>query len=98
LPSIWPETYSYVLSEYYRHGLHPVVFDIGAQSERVKASGYGTVLPMHIDAPAINDALLKIKTDLAPRRPPTGLPDKDYVDACYGSLLLDIKVARSGSN
>ena len=39
LPSVWPETYSYVLSEYYRSGLHPVVFDIGAQSERVKAAG-----------------------------------------------------------
>jgi glycosyltransferase involved in cell wall biosynthesis len=88
LPSIWPETYSYVLSEYYRNGLHPVVFDIGAQSERVKASGYGTVLPVHTGAPAINDTLLRIKTELVARQPPTGLPDNEYVDACYGPLLF----------
>jgi hypothetical protein len=87
LPSVWPETYSYVLSEYYRFGLHPVVFDIGAQSERVKAAQYGTVLSLHSSAVAINDILLTIKLELTPRQPPTGLLDKLYVDACYEGLL-----------
>ena len=87
LPSVWPETYSYVLSEYYRLGLHPVVFDIGAQSERVKAARYGTILPLNTGAPAINDALMAIKLDLAPRQPPTGLRETDYLAACYGGIV-----------
>jgi GT2 family glycosyltransferase len=88
LPSIWPETYSYVLSEYYRFGLHPVVFNIGAQSERVKVAGYGTILPLNTGAPAINDALMAIKLDLTPRQPPAGLPETDYLAACYGQVLV----------
>ena len=87
LPSVWPETYSYVLSEYYRFGLHPVVFNIGAQSERVRAAQYGTILPLNTGASAINDALLAIELDLAPREPPTGLPEKTYLEACYGNIL-----------
>jgi GT2 family glycosyltransferase len=87
LPSVWPETYSYVLSEYYRFGLHPVVFNIGAQSERVRAAQYGTILPLNTGASAINDALLAIELDLAPRQPPTGLPEKTYLKACYGNIL-----------
>lgn len=87
LPSIWPETYSYVLSEYYRFGLHPVVFNIGAQSERVKIAGYGTILPLNTGAPAVNDALIAIKLDLAPRQPPAGLPETDYLAACYGRVI-----------
>jgi GT2 family glycosyltransferase/glycosyltransferase involved in cell wall biosynthesis len=90
LPSMWPETYSYVLSEYYRFGLHPVVFDIGAQSERVRAAQYGTILPVSMGAPAINNALTAIKLDFAPRQPPTGLPERGYVEACYGKLLASI--------
>ena len=87
LPSVWPETYSYVLSEYYRFGLHPVVFDIGAQSERVKAAQYGTVLPLYSSAAAINDVLVTVKSELGPRRPPTGLPDEAYLNACYQDVL-----------
>jgi glycosyltransferase involved in cell wall biosynthesis len=87
LPSIWPETYSYVLSEYYRNGLYPVVFDIGAQGERVRASGHGTVLAVNIGAPAINDTLLNIKPELTLGRPHVGPLEEDYVDLCYGTLF-----------
>ena len=89
LPSVWPETYSYVLSEYYRFGLHPVVFDIGAQSERVKAAQYGTVLSLHSGAAAINDVMLSIKVELVPQQPPTGLSEQAYLNACYEGLLTD---------
>jgi GT2 family glycosyltransferase len=60
LPSIWPETYSYVLSEYFEFGLYPVVFNLGAQAERVRAAGIGSVLEIGISAGSINDALLSI--------------------------------------
>jgi GT2 family glycosyltransferase/glycosyltransferase involved in cell wall biosynthesis len=86
LPSIWPETYSYVLSSYYENGLHPVVFDIGAQGERLNAMG-GTVLPLDMSAPAINNVFLEINLDSVPAPMPTACVASHYVAACYGELL-----------
>jgi len=36
IPSIWPETYCYVLSGALRSGRHIAVFDLGAQAERTR--------------------------------------------------------------
>jgi O-antigen biosynthesis protein len=60
LPSIWPETFSYVLSEFLAFGLHPVVFNLGAQAERLVAAGIGTILDVGLSATGINDFLLSI--------------------------------------
>lgn len=61
LPSICPETYSYVLSHIWQNGYFPVSFDLGAPAERIKARNRGLVLPTAmIDSPGqINDALLE---------------------------------------
>ena len=48
---IWPETYSYTLSEAVSFGLTPLVPDIGAPAERVRAAGFGHVFSFPI-APA----------------------------------------------
>ncbi len=58
IPSVVPETWCFALSEAWRAGLRAVVFDLGAQAERVRASGRGTVLPTGATAPEINDVLL----------------------------------------
>jgi FkbM family methyltransferase len=82
-PAVWPETFSYTLSEAVDLGLYPLCFDIGAVAERIRASGYGAVLPWEfVDRPAaVNDALLALAplNDERPRRPA----------ASYGSLLGD---------
>jgi glycosyltransferase involved in cell wall biosynthesis len=44
----WPETYSYTLSEAMLLGFLPVVPDIGAPAERVRAHGFGVVFPFPI--------------------------------------------------
>ena len=49
-PNQWPETYSYTLSHALRFGLYPVVTDIGAPAERVRAAGFGAVIPLGQDA------------------------------------------------
>ena len=54
---IWPETFSYTLSEAVAHGLIPVVPDIGAPAERVRACGFGTVFPHPFDAGRVLDTL-----------------------------------------
>ena len=65
IPSIWPETYCYALSSAFENGVPPVVFDNGAQAERVREAGWGVVLPKGIeDQPAtINDTLLSLAVE-----------------------------------
>lgn len=62
IPSVWPETYCYTLSIALRHGLFPVVFDLGAQARRVKALGFGHVAPLALakDPAALNDLLRQL--------------------------------------
>jgi GT2 family glycosyltransferase/glycosyltransferase involved in cell wall biosynthesis len=58
LPSIWPETWCFTLTEAWRAGLYVAVFDIGALAERVRATGRGLVLPIGINTATLNNALL----------------------------------------
>ncbi len=58
LPSIWPETWCFALSESWQAGLYTVAFDLGAQAARIKATGRGALLPLGLPAARINDALL----------------------------------------
>jgi len=44
LPSIWPETFSYVTEECIRMGLPVAVFDLGAPAERVRLYDKGIVI------------------------------------------------------
>jgi GT2 family glycosyltransferase len=72
IPSVWPETYSYVLSEALSAGLFPVAFDLGAQARRTRAFGWGLLLPLAIiDRPReVNNALLSCKVPAMPDRTP----------------------------
>lgn len=57
--SVWPETFSYTLSEAWRTGLHPIALDIGAPAERIRETGHGTLVPFTEDAKAIVEAVMK---------------------------------------
>ncbi|MEK6806984.1 MAG: glycosyltransferase [Pseudomonadota bacterium] len=46
LPSVWPETYSYVTDELMQMGLPLLVFDLGAPAERVRGYARGLVMPI----------------------------------------------------
>jgi GT2 family glycosyltransferase len=60
IPSIWPETWCFTLSQAWRAGLHAVVFDLGTPAERVRQTGWGHVLPLGLPPGAINDWLLRL--------------------------------------
>ncbi len=60
LPSIWPETWCYALSDVWAAGLSAAVFDIGTPSLRVREAGRGWVLPLGLPAPSVNNVLLRI--------------------------------------
>ena len=55
--SAWPETYSYTLSEAVRAGFVPLVPDIGAPAERVRAARYGAVFPFPSPAAAVLETI-----------------------------------------
>lgn len=58
LPSIWPETWCFALGEAWKAGLYTLVFDLGAQAERMHATQRGATLPLGLPAARINDVLL----------------------------------------
>ncbi len=60
LPSVWPETWCYALTDIWQAGLPAAVFDIGTPAERVRAHGRGWVLPLGLPPDRLNDAFLRL--------------------------------------
>ena len=58
IPSIRPETWCFTLTEAWQAGLYTMAFDLGAQAERIAATGNGALLPLGLPPSRINDALL----------------------------------------
>ena len=66
IPSVWPETWCFALSRAWEAGLAAAAFDLGAQAERIRATGRGWLLPLGLQARAVNDALLGLQTQPMP--------------------------------
>jgi glycosyltransferase involved in cell wall biosynthesis len=84
-PAIWPETWSFTLTEALRTPAEIVAFDIGAIAERLKRMGRGRVLPyaLHDDPDALADAIQGIRRDLAAMRVDRAQQPADLgADAC----------------
>ncbi|MGC9270364.1 glycosyltransferase [Acidiphilium sp.] len=47
LPALWPETWSYTLSQMWAAALPVIAYDIGAPAERIRSTGGGLVIPLH---------------------------------------------------
>jgi glycosyltransferase involved in cell wall biosynthesis len=62
----WPETFSYTLSEAAAHGLVPVVPDIGAPAERVRAAGFGVIFSHPFNPASVLDTLAGIAAGQVP--------------------------------
>lgn len=58
--SQWPETYSYTLSESIKAGLPVISFDVGAQAERIKDLGVGSVIALDSDIKTICNELIEL--------------------------------------
>ena len=64
LPSPWPETYSYVLSEVWNAGYPAVAFDLGAMAERIRETGLGAVVPVTRDPATLLSSLQAVVPDI----------------------------------
>lgn len=58
IPSIWPETFSYVTHECLATGLPTMAFDLGAQGEAVARAQHGVVLPLSARVEDVIDNLM----------------------------------------
>lgn len=64
---IWPETYSYVLTEAWTAGLPVLAFDLGAVGERIRRTGYGYLIPFGSDTQRILSEITEIRNGDASR-------------------------------
>ena len=62
LPALWPETWSYTLSQMWQAGLDVVAFDLGAPAERIRETGRGSLLPLGLPPAAACRALLACRS------------------------------------
>jgi len=65
IPSIWPETFCYALSMALKLKIPPVVFDVGAQADRVSPLSWGKTLPIKLayDPCQLSESLLRLDLD-----------------------------------
>lgn len=61
--SIWPETYSYTLTETIACGVPVLSYDIGAVAERIKKYNFGWVVPISSNVDDLTSTLKSIKED-----------------------------------
>ena len=91
IPSIWPETYSYTLSEALLTGIPICCFDLGAQSERLKKIGleYCVISQEYIENPSMILSSMKKIVGLWnwPEKEIRESFDYDNFDKFYGCCL-----------
>ena len=69
LPALWPETWSYTLTQLWQAGLDVVAFDLGAPAERIRATRRGSLLPLGLPPAAVCRTLLDYRAAGEATRP-----------------------------
>ena len=59
-PGVLPETFSYTLSIAFENGIWPVAYDLGAIADRIRHTGFGTLLGQGTPAHQVNDKILEL--------------------------------------
>jgi len=65
MPSVWPETFSFVLHEMRAMGLPVLAYDVGAQADTLRREGGGRILPLGATAEDVLLALHDLKEHAA---------------------------------
>jgi glycosyltransferase involved in cell wall biosynthesis len=81
LPSECPESFMYTLSVAMAAGLFVVCFDLGAQADRVRSSGWGLPIKLDLTPAQINDTLIAAAFSLSSEpNPPRKTTPTNYID------------------
>ena len=86
LPALWPETWSYTLTQMWQAGLDVVAFDLGAPAERISATGRGSLLPLGLSPSATCRALLAYRRGGDAAR--VSIPHRRRSDAVVSAHVL----------
>ena len=70
LPAVWPETWSYTLTQAWQAGLNVLAFDIGTPAERIRRTERGWLCPLGLSPQAVNDRILALRPMETDREPP----------------------------
>jgi glycosyltransferase involved in cell wall biosynthesis len=93
LPSVWPETFMYTLSIAMAARLYTICFDLGAQAQRLRAWGWGRLLPLDAGPDQTNNALLGAARSLVsgalPPAPPPTAAYPDLLSSYYDFTHLE---------
>ena len=60
LPSLWPETWCYTLTQAWQAGLNVFAFDIGTPAERIRRNGRGWLVPLGLAPEHLNNRMLAL--------------------------------------
>jgi glycosyltransferase involved in cell wall biosynthesis len=60
LPSLWPETWCYTLTQAWQAGLNVLAFDIGTQAERIRGNRRGWLVPLGLSPERLNNRMLAL--------------------------------------
>jgi GT2 family glycosyltransferase/glycosyltransferase involved in cell wall biosynthesis len=79
LPALWPETWSYTLSQMWQADLDVVAFDLGAPADRIRETRRGRLLPLGLPPASACRALLAYRSggDVGRMAAPMDAPPMD---------------------
>lgn len=94
LPSIWPETYMYTLSVAQLAGLWPVVYNMGAQAQRVVQTSVGNCISLDTTPEQLNNLFIE-KAEQLSLLPGLCAPEfaeyPNFLENYYGLSLEELK-------
>lgn len=94
--SVWPETYSYTLSEALSAGLTPVGYELGAIGERIGKIDTGVTIPFSASAKTVVDCIKlassKRNSSIAPTRVEIGITEEVFFDKYAKFAISPIKI------
>jgi hypothetical protein len=73
LPSLWPETWCYTLTQAWQAGLNVLAFNLGTPAARVRRTGRGWLVPLRMTPQALNNWMLATSFSVVRRSPSAGL-------------------------
>ncbi|WP_227322239.1 glycosyltransferase [Acidisoma silvae] len=62
-PAVWPETWSFVLSQCWEANLPVLAFDIGAPAERIRQTGGGGLIPLGLPISRLVESMLRFHSN-----------------------------------
>lgn len=73
LPALWPETWSYTLTQAWQARLNVLAFDIGTPAERIRRTERGWLCPLGMSPRALNDRMITLRPAETEKEPPLWL-------------------------